>query len=153
MVHYCQQLLQGLSNTHTHTKFESKNFKDVAIQVGQVLCIPISIIQSNLRSANTVLCKNITLYYSTKAVNLTFYTIITVSTHSHWKSNKQIQWYFKKLKQWKWNFLWSIKGHTSLGVIKVKIRNDNETFIQYIQRSMITEKQLIYIKRMDNIRV
>jgi len=40
-----------------------------------------------------------------------------------------------------------------LGVIKVKIRNDNETFIQYIQRSMITEKQLIYIKRMDNIRV
>lgn len=46
-----------------------------------------------------------------------------------------------------------MKGHTSFGIIKIKIHNDNETFIQNIQRSMITEKQLNYIKRIDNIRV
>jgi cobalamin biosynthesis protein CbiD len=107
MVHYRQQLLEGLFNTHTHThKSESKNFENVAIQVGQVLCILMSIIQSNLSSANTVLCKNI-----------------------------------------------SVKGILVWVKLKMKIHNDNETFIQYTQRSTITEKQLIYIKRMDNIRV
>lgn len=85
MGRYRQHLLQGISKKQK--KIESKNFKDVAIQAGQVLCILISIIQSNLRSANTVFSKNITMYYSTKAVNLTFYTVMTVSTHSYWKSN------------------------------------------------------------------
>lgn len=64
---------------HTH-KLESKNFEYVAIQAGQVLCLLISIIQYNLRPANTVSYKNITLYYSKKPVNLTFYTVMMVST-------------------------------------------------------------------------
>jgi hypothetical protein len=85
MVQYCQQLLQGLPDTHTQHKLESKNFEDVAIQTGQVLGFLISIIRCNLRSANTVSSKNVTLCYSKKAVNLTFYTVMMVSNHSYWK--------------------------------------------------------------------